>query len=231
MSQEIGVWLKGLLTWNVFIFLDLVIGTFGGGKGGRDLACTLSWQVLEWNREVRIQMDSDSGWGVGGNEEGSFPYWLWLEEMIRALRSESLHVLVSAKPCMLQGEHESLCISTGSLGDVKFTLHKVEKWPSSVQGSWLVRWQGRWGWGWLARHKTEAERGRKKESRRREKKGKRAEKRKAKKRKMGRNGVYCQISWPWNWERGWRGWPVRTLAPGHKTAECQSREYRIQILA
>ena len=59
----------------------------------------------------------------------------WLGELIPALKSGSLQVLVSAKPCMLQGEHVSLYISTGPLGDVKFTLHKVEKWPSSVQGS------------------------------------------------------------------------------------------------
>lgn len=50
-----------------------------------------------------------------------------------ALSSGSLHVFVSVKPCMLQGWHVSLCVSTGPLGD-KFTWHKVDKSLSSVQG-------------------------------------------------------------------------------------------------
>lgn len=57
---------------------------------------------------------TDSGWG----------------ELIPALKSGSLHILVSAKPCMLQGEHVS-CVSTGPLGDVKFTLHKKLKMKAS----------------------------------------------------------------------------------------------------
>lgn len=45
----------------MFIFLDLEDGLFGGEEGGRrDRACTLPWQILEWNSEIRAKA---GGWG------------------------------------------------------------------------------------------------------------------------------------------------------------------------
>lgn len=134
MSQEIGVWLKGLLTWNVFIFLDLVIATLEEGSG-QGSACTLSWQVLEWNREVRIQMVAGEWKAM---RKGVILTDFWLGELIPALKSGSLHILVSAKPCMLQGACVPVYLHWVSW-EMSSSHYKVEKWPSSVQGSWLRR--------------------------------------------------------------------------------------------
>ena len=165
MSQEIGVWLKGLRIWNVFIFLDLVIGTFGGGKWGRDLACTLSWKVLEWNREVRILM-------VAGE-------WEAMRKGVFLTDSgwESWYQLSSQGHCRFSSQQNLACYEVSMCPCVSpLALWEMSSshYTKLRNGLPLCRahdlWRGR-----LARHKTEAERGRKKEIRRTEKRGKRTE--------------------------------------------------------